>query len=196
MLSNRLSFQASRGFTLTELLIVVAIIGILAAIAIPNFLRYQLRARRSEGATNVAAIRTAQVAHFGVRSAFVSPSQPNPPAHPFDGKRHAWDRKDPAWQMLGYEPEGDVYFQYHTEAGTGAAASAFLITGIADLDVDGSFACWTFAKPTYDSSGSPVHPFELPSECGGGMELDEGGNPVPVEPEYDKVVLITGDARY
>ena len=57
------------GFTLIELMIVVAIIGILAAIAIPNFLRFQLRSRVGEGKTNIAAIRTAEEsynAEYGV----------------------------------------------------------------------------------------------------------------------------------
>jgi len=54
-----------RGFTLIELMIVVAIIGILAAIAIPNFLKFQCKSKQSEAKTNLSGIFTAEKAFFG-----------------------------------------------------------------------------------------------------------------------------------
>ena len=57
--------KGQKGFTLIELMIVVAIIGILAAIAIPNFLAYQARSRQSEARTNLGAIFVSEVAFFG-----------------------------------------------------------------------------------------------------------------------------------
>jgi len=56
--------KEKKGFTLIELMIVVAIIGILAAIAIPNFLRFQARAKQSEAKQNLGAIYTAYTTYF------------------------------------------------------------------------------------------------------------------------------------
>jgi len=61
---RKLRGNNSKGFTLIELMIVVAIIGILAAIAIPNFLKYQCKAKQSEAKTNLGSIRVAQEAYF------------------------------------------------------------------------------------------------------------------------------------
>lgn len=55
--------RVQRGFTLIELMIVVAIIGILAAIAIPNFVAYQAKSKQSEAKVSLGAIFTSAVAY-------------------------------------------------------------------------------------------------------------------------------------
>lgn len=63
--------RRDEGFTLIELMIVVAIIGILAAIAIPNFLAYQARAKQSEAKSNLAAIHTGETAYFAENNEYI-----------------------------------------------------------------------------------------------------------------------------
>ena len=64
--------RKNRGFTLIELMIVVAIIGILAAIAIPNFIKFQAKSKQSEAKTNLKAIFTAEKSYYGEKDSYHS----------------------------------------------------------------------------------------------------------------------------
>jgi type IV pilus assembly protein PilA len=55
--------RKARGFSLIELLIVVAIILIIAAIAIPNFLRAKMAANEAAAVSSIHAINTAEIAY-------------------------------------------------------------------------------------------------------------------------------------
>lgn len=67
---SRIRMRNRKGFTLIELMIVVAIIGILAAIAIPNFLKFQAKSKQSEAKTNLKAIYTAETGYYGENNTY------------------------------------------------------------------------------------------------------------------------------
>ncbi|MGZ9197056.1 MAG: type IV pilin protein [Candidatus Deferrimicrobiaceae bacterium] len=64
--------KGKKGFTLIELMIVVAIIGILAAIAIPNFLKFQAKSKQSEAKSNLGAIFTGETSYFGENNSYAN----------------------------------------------------------------------------------------------------------------------------
>lgn len=60
------------GFSLVELMIVVAIIGILAGLAVPKFNLFQAKARQSEAQANLSNIYTLQQSYFGSNDVYMA----------------------------------------------------------------------------------------------------------------------------
>jgi prepilin-type N-terminal cleavage/methylation domain-containing protein len=69
---NAKILRSQKGFTLIELMIVVGIIGILVAIAAPNFSRYQSRARQSEAKIGLSAIYAGEKSFYSEYSAYAA----------------------------------------------------------------------------------------------------------------------------
>ena len=127
-----------KGFTLIELMIVVAIIGILAAIAIPNFLTYQLKSRQAEAKTNLQAIRTSEIAFQAEKGCYIGMTATEPqgmpvPAGGTKSLPMAWGQGVPAvgsqvfcqtvggifagaFKDIGFIATGNPYFLYGVDA--------------------------------------------------------------------------------
>jgi prepilin-type N-terminal cleavage/methylation domain-containing protein len=86
------------GFTLIELMIVVGIIGILVAIAAPNFSRYQSKARQTEAKIALAAIYGGEKSFYSEYSAYIG-----------------------SFDSIGYAPEGQKRFYSTGWAGANTA---------------------------------------------------------------------------
>ncbi|PTL80670.1 prepilin-type N-terminal cleavage/methylation domain-containing protein [Vitiosangium sp. GDMCC 1.1324] len=62
--------RQDRGFSLVELMIVVAIIAVLAAVAVPNFLKFQARSKQAEAKSNLRAWFTAQRSYLQEKGSY------------------------------------------------------------------------------------------------------------------------------
>lgn len=107
----------NKGFSLVELMVVVAIIGILAAIAIPSVGKYMAKARQTEAKTNLSSVYTAEKAFFAEYNSYSA-----------------------RFESIGYSPEGQLRYNvgftaaFDPPPGTGyivpaGAAADFAVLG-------------------------------------------------------------------
>lgn len=147
--------SARAGFSLVELMIVVAIMGILAAIAIPNFFDLQNRARRAELPANVNAIKIAQFSYDAAHDGFVTATiQPRSLAMDgTDRQMVSWPLPNPAdWTLLGWRPDGQVRGVYRTFA---VGEVEFCVEGDEDVAGDGQWHAYYSTSDTNVTIDNP-----------------------------------------
>jgi type IV pilus assembly protein PilA len=161
-------------------MITAALIGVLAAIAIPSFMSYQLRTKRSEAMTNLAGIGRTQIAFYSNAGVYF-PAAPMPGSVPVPQPR-AWTASaDAEFAALGWRPEGHVYFDYDTRTdfddSCGCAGDCFTASAYGNIDGDGAISVVMYAHP--DRNG-----VACPSNLGDVVPNDADGKPI-----YDQPIL-------
>lgn len=115
--------KKNRGMTLVELVIAMAIVGILAALAIPVFSGYIREADLSEAVGNLQGILEAEQAYFSRFQRYTTPLPECPGGALPKNNTIQWAFCTPGWQQLGWSPDESVSFHYQVFSGCDAAGN-------------------------------------------------------------------------
>jgi prepilin-type N-terminal cleavage/methylation domain-containing protein len=167
--------RKNNGFTLVELMITVAIIGILAAIAIPAFTRYVKRSRAAEAPGHLNKIWSGSVTYYMSDFTKIQDSAGVALPQQFPGPAAAWEfnsvqccletggkcpggssiwASDPVWKALKFAlADSHYYMPGFTSSGLGTAAR-FSALALGDLNCDGNLG--SFSRDGYVTSTGDV----------------------------------------
>jgi prepilin-type N-terminal cleavage/methylation domain-containing protein len=145
--------KVQEGFTLIELMIVVAIIGILAAIAIPSFMDYIKRSKKTEAALQLNKIGKSAKRVYSESSSYVVGIAGELPGKLGVGGCCGGGGTDPnhckavpasfaadtVWKALDFQIDEDNLFRYDYNG----ASSSFTAMALGDMDCDGTEITYT-----------------------------------------------------
>lgn len=157
------------GFSLTELMVVVAIIGILSSVAVMSFRRYSVRVRVGEAYAMLGMIKAREEIYRAEFNQYAAAAL-HPAAVPGAGQPLDWGTGAgvPAdWQQIGLRPDRQLYFIYQVAAGApGIAPAPVGFNGGAPLGypVANDFYYVATARSDIDGDGAASR-FELCNQC-------------------------------
>ena len=197
------------GFTLTELMISVALIGTLAAIAIPSFLTYQARTRRAEAFNTLGGMATSFIG-FHAESGYypdmrfetdnmgsVKALLPDVALADLGTTKNPWATAQPFFDLVGYKVDGNVWHVYDVTAPnslvnecTGGCSNCFTLTAHGNTDTDNFTGAVMYVHPERDSGGN------ITGECksavlGYAAPVGVGGVPI-----YDQPAVNSAGDQY
>ena len=103
--------KCSKGFSLVELMIVVVIVAILAAVAIPAYHNHIMRTRQADAYHNMLDIKAAQEMFYSMYNGYAGPYTPLLAANTFS-------------KLLSFSYSDTTYYAYHITSASGTAFEA------------------------------------------------------------------------
>jgi prepilin-type N-terminal cleavage/methylation domain-containing protein len=170
---TRIRRLAVKGFTLIEIMIVVAIIGILAVVAVPAFMKYIRRAKTVEASNNIRKLYDSSIAYFETEHAdltqkilprqFPDSQAETPgvnsccgqPGDKCDPSKAAASWKTATWSSLNFSVDDPFYFWYRYDSAGTDKASNFSAWAFGNLDCDKTYS--TFMRGGHiDTNNNPT----------------------------------------